>query len=230
MIMNYDSVPNKDEILILGGGQSIYLNKQWIAKFAKKHNPIVLGAHYEHISTDYIYFNLIKHLEQELNNFKCRNIVIPMSMKSSVKNRVLRKFNKKLFLTNFDVKSKDKYGYVGIDKIKVKSNGKICHSITNVGFTAILTSIFFKPKRITLVGFDGPVRNENGNYLYYTRWNRQINIMHPVDKHIKRERKREERYWEMLLEFVKSKGIEICTVRTDLLRGVNRVKMGVKIL
>lgn len=228
-ILNVSNTPKCDTVLVLGGGPSTFLNKKWVKGYCKKVNPIVISPHYEHyVKPVFIYFNSMRHLVQEINRFSCPNVVCPVSMLGPIsKNKNLKK--KRYFYVPFK-KTAEKYAYMNIDHINLEDDGSINHSLINAGFTSILTSLFFKPKKVILIGFDGPVRDEDGYYLYYIRWNQEIRELPRAEDAVNEERSREERYWRMLLGYVASHGIELCTVRTDMLRGINRKKMGIRVL
>ena len=53
---------------------------------------------------------------------------------------------------------------IGFNEIEIDKNGIIKHSTGGAGFASILLSTFFKPKRIFLVGFDGPEKDVMKHY------------------------------------------------------------------
>ena len=92
--------------------------------------------------------------------------------------------------------------------IHINNEGIFDHSFANCGFTAILASHFFKPKRVVLAGFDGPSVYPDGIYQEHfngvaRKWEKpQHSIM---EKHFNFRK----RFLGLILDFLKSRQIEI---------------------
>lgn len=211
-ILNWETLKHNDNILVLGGGMSSS-KTEIINKYISEKNPIVLACNYSHSAkVDYTVF-----LDQDFFYKQCDIVKTNFLLGKKVKIELdcLHHLREKSIVIN-DSDKKD------IKKIEIEKSGEINHRIPNSGFATILCSLFFFPKEILLIGFNGPVNN-GGDYLHFSNEYSRLN-------ELKEKKYGNERYYnrlnylKLLLNFIMSKKIKIYSISDDTLWGINKKK------
>jgi len=210
----YRVAPKSESIVVVGAGPSVTDNIGAAAEYARENKSIVLCANYYEraIDYDYIVYVDVKKYKETIPTLPESKIIahrgIPLS------DRVLKKH--KIWRIALNIKKKHLYVSRGV---RFPSDGKFPYcSLGNAGFTSALMSAYFKPKKVLLVGFDGPIFKKDGSPKSIAkddgRFHNFVNLGRAARK-VKHFRSR-------LIPFLKSKGIVVQAFSNDNLWGINR--------
>ncbi len=146
--MNFKTIPSRDTIVIIGAGKSTKTHWNKALELAKKHCTIIPNTPNDKLAK-YCDYNLF--LDDPLyhkNKDHCKNkIIIGDKIIIGKGNRSIKR--RLLFLAY--------HRHGKRDKIVIRpKDGYIKHMVGNAGFASILCSVYFRPKKIYLIGFDGP--------------------------------------------------------------------------
>ena len=222
-MFTFKNVERRDSVVVVGGGPSVRANFPRLLEYIEKINSIVLVANYEHkrIKADYTYFTDIDMYKQNIRKVKCKRIVVPYRLLHGRTKLRIKKFpDKEYYQLGIGSKAKHKKNIYHQKTLKLK-NGLIAQDTMGMaGFGCVFMSVFFKPQKVLLVGFDGPSRDFkfkrtlSGKIRKYPR---------PYTIPIKK------RYFcNTLLPFLNSKGIQIECFESDKLWRAKKDKLGIK--
>lgn len=205
MILTLDySVASVNEIIVLGAGPSIndHLNKIQ----EEYQNAKIIGSNYNFdIPTDFTLFTGPGTFKKSIANIVSPSVIVTSLVLSK------RKRNMEAFLDkNFYVMQNHEGPkvYWEENSINVDPYGVFSHSFANCGFTAILSSHFFRPKRVILCGFDGPSERSDGIYHEHfhgvtRKWK---DPKHGItEKHFDRRRN----FLRLIVDFLQKRNIDI---------------------
>lgn len=212
-LLNYNSVPSYQNILILGGGESTKKARDRILELTKNINPIIISPNITHllndIIPDFLLFIDQKIFDLTINNIKNKNIILGSKIKLGTK----KQHNNIFYRLQYNPKNNK-----NINKIQIKDSGYIKHMVGNSGIACLLSSIFFKPKCIYFSGFDGP--NISTNYIsHYNGKKGQISY---------EKIKKISRFQEIVISYIISKNINLISFKEDKLWGINKSRLGIK--
>ncbi len=164
--LDYKSIKKSDAVVVLCGGPSVTNNATRIKEYVKNNNAILFGSNYSFetigIKSDYTYvandFKLHENIAK-INN----DIIIPAKLfngefppedtKKLIRKHVERGY--KVFQAG-DIKNPTTYT-IKKGVVKILPNGEIPYSrLSSAGHGCMVVSLLCKPKRLLLVGLDGP--------------------------------------------------------------------------
>jgi hypothetical protein len=206
---NFENIKQHDSVLVLGGGPSLTNEFHLIEKFIKNENPIIISANYEHqnINIDYIHFvTSSKFLEAKNNNITTKNII----------------FRDKIADLHIEIPDKICYkignnhsdsGAYKIKNIKQDEYGNF--NLGNAGFSSIIISSVFKPKKIFIIGFDGPFKDFSKKLTYKNEIKYYNKSFIETNGLIKKNY-----FTNVIIPFLLSKNIKIYSSKKDNLWGI----------
>lgn len=211
---NYNNIRSYDSVLVLGGGPSLTSSMNLIQDFIKKENPVILSANYEHknINIDFIHFvTSSKFREAYKQKIKTKNIILRDKISYLSNNNIGYNYYK---IGN----NKSESGAYKIKKIQISNNGDFNYfNLGNAGFSTIVISAIFKPKKIFMVGFDGPFSDYSKKLIYKNEikyYNKSFTEKRGVLK---------KKYFNnVIIPFLLSKNIKIYSSKKDKLWGISR--------
>lgn len=197
------SLPQVDTVVILGAGPSL---NEYIDTINDIKDKVIIGSNYNFpISSDFTLFTgpgTFKHSVREITS---PNIIISQLVLSRRK-RIIDSMTEKQFYVMQNIESKKVY-YKEIE-IKISKEGVFGHSFANSGFTSILVSHFFRPKKVILTGFDGPDLRSDG--YYQTHFNgKDRKWSDPAHGIMKSDFALRQNFLRLILEFLRGKNIDI---------------------
>jgi hypothetical protein len=242
---NYETIPQRDNVVILCAGPSIMECKDKIIDYIKINNSIVMSANYNYekygIKSDYTYITDQIKLYENASKINS-HLIIPAKMKTGRENRkqveiILKKFDDKvfhmidkLFNLKYDVYMVGEKHEKEVYKIKkglinISQKGNILHRrLGSAGQGSILLSVIFKPKKILVVGFDGPILD--GTYV-----SKELFDGKKVKYGDKNKYNDSVKYIaSILIPSVLNQGIVIETFENVRLYGLNKRKLGVQVI
>lgn len=216
----YDTAPQNDSVVVIGGGPSTQRYRNRILEYVRFHNSTVISANYNYdwIDVDYTYFTDKKFYIKQIRKITCPKIIVGQ--------RVLNYIPK-------EEKQKRTYYKVGIHgcpnvykqkQLVIPKNGVVRYKdLGTSGFSAVFVSIFFRPKTVLLVGYDGPT----SDCKYKVKLDgTKIRYKDPVEL----VRKKKNYFLKTLLPFMNQQNIQMESFALDALWGVDKNKLGIEIL
>lgn len=215
--INFESFDKKENVLVLGAGPSFSTNKEMVNNIIKECDPLIIGSNYNYSlikESDYTVFIGKGTFRHRYKDTKSDNIIVTSYVYRRKSKSILSDETHKYFILSTCATQKD---YWNKSVITFKED-KFDHWLSNCGYTALLSSVFFKPKCVTLVGFDGPtkdgskVKHFNGDIRNNKDIHRKLDII-----------QRKGNFLTLIFEFLKKNGVsEIRTFSNEKLWGANR--------
>jgi len=245
--LDYSSVPQSDSVVILCGGPSIQSYAKKVRKYIRDNNSITISANYDYsflnIYTNYTYITDTYKLLEILGSLKT-TLIIPAEPKTDRLYKQIVSF--KMRLHKGRVGSLIKATFKGPEKVLVAGTKDVSETVYSskgaphdikinedgtfpyrrfgsAGQGATILSLVFRPKKILIVGLDGPSASDiTHKYMY------DGTLVKYGDKSKFRSAKRY--IQNVLIPSVLSKGVEIETFQHVRFYGISRHKMGIKVL
>ncbi len=218
-MFTFDNVEQNDSVVVIGGGPSLTKNIDTVIRYIENNKSTVLVANYHHpkIKADYTYFTDNSVYNSNIKTIKCPNIVLAYRLLHGRKRlRVKRLENKNYFQLGVG-KGKQKGNIYNQKRLEIKRGVVKQQSMGMSGFSCVFMSVFFRPKRVLLVGFDGPADDFKTKKVFdgsTRKYPRPYTI--PVKK----------RYFiNTLLPYLRRKDIQLECFKTDALWGANKKKL-----
>lgn len=219
--VNYETFAPVDVAVCVCAGPSIHDSIPLAKEYCKGRSSVVLCSNYDlHPDTDYVVF--IDHVifKKFINKTKCRNVIINSSIYDCHKSGI-KELDKNVYrimtddsiaVCQFHSRAKE----YNLTKIRVKENGAVCHQIGNAGMATIFAGHYFIPKEIVVLGFEGPtddntrIPKHNGRLDKYSK--ATVKTI-PSKRHY---------VSNMLVPFLKQKGIKVSAFNNDTFWGIDR--------
>jgi len=241
--MKYNDISDNDSVVILCAGPSLNIYATNVIDYIKNNKSLVIAANYNFedrgIKSDYTYITDQEKLIENLEKIKS-HLVMPIKMKTdSDKNKIekfLRSYGGKMknyIAKKFDC-DKYKVFHVGVrdgntvysetGKLKIGKSGVFPYRrLGSAGQGAIMIALLARPKKMLIVGLDGPKQEEGtcSKMLYDGRF-----IKYDKDKFVRIT----DYIRDILLPSVISMGVTIETFKDVAFYGIDKEKAGVKII
>jgi len=241
---NFNTVKQRDSIVVLCGGPSTTVNAGRLKQYIKKESSVVLSANYNFFKTigiksDYTYITDQMKLFENMSLLNS-NLIVPVKMKTELRNasrlqRALTRYRgdvrlyierrKPFRINTYMIGDKKKTSiYKEKDKILMSLNGEFPYRrLGSAGQGCILLSLVFKPKKILVVGLDGNVPGDiskkrmfYGSIVSYASEEKHASVIEFL-KH-------------KLFPFMSGQGAEIETFNNVGFYGLNKKKLGVRVI
>lgn len=222
-ILNFKTVKQKDQVIVIGGGPSVTSNMNGIRKFIHKFDPIVITANYNFggIKSHYTYCTDIDIYRAQARYIRSDFMVVPAWF--AYKYRKIMKKNMRF-----------KFMVIGIENglniyhlirnrgpIQIDKRGNFPYFyFGTAGYGALTIASLFNPKLLLMVGFNGPTEDMtqkqrfDGKFVEYHRSPHKTN-------------NRKKYLHGILLPWLKSRNIQIMSFKDDRIWGLNKEKFGI---
>jgi hypothetical protein len=217
----FSVAPQRDSVIVLGGGPSVTRHRNQILDYASKNGSLVLSANYAHdwIRSDYTHFVTNAKLREwsavprSPTNVIVRDEMLPLKIENLGKHKFYVICNQKA-----------KTGAYFIKSLEMSPKGRFDYfNLGNAGFSALILSVVFQPQKVLAVGFDGP----SLDFTYKYNLNNE-RVAYPPGYNRGRGKGKAKYFRKVLLPFILSRGIELESFQTDRFWGVPKDKLGVK--
>lgn len=232
-IYNYSTAKKTNSVVVLFAGPSTMQNKERIIDYVKNNNSVVIGSNYSYesigIKSDYTYvandFKLDEN-EKHINN----DIIVPgrifsgeidpKKSRKTLRRHIDRGFNVfmaggKEFSTTYKIKS---------GAIEIKPDGFLPYGrFSSAGHGAMLMSIVCRPKKMLIVGLDGPSDSSCKEKIMFT--GKKV----PYNKPQKNENFKNH-FTNVILPSMRKFGISIETYSNVIIYGLDKSDLGIKII
>jgi hypothetical protein len=210
-ILNFDTTPNYDNLIIIGGGPSSLIYRKQIETLLNNKETTSISSNRKAPITkevDYMLFLDKIFFKQYLKTHKpgeSHHIIVGPKIK------VPEKIDKThVYLLNYNHKVKS------TKTININQNGYINHKTGGSGFACLLSSVFFQPKNIHIIGFDGPTETTMHHF-------------NGADKEIGIEKtNRSRKFLKLILVYLINKDIKIYSYQQDQFWNLNRDALGIQ--
>lgn len=205
-----------DDIIVLGSGPTSKSVIDQVAEYQKENDSLLISANWydRPVDVGYYVFVDIKKYNEDIDSIPAESKVI---VHSGIPVLPEHEDVYEMYKIKLRPPKKGKHIYAS-KAINIPDDGKFSYtSLGNAGFTSILISSFFCPKRILVVGFDGPGFDSEGNPEYVDKYDRPRHYFINKGRAI-----RKVEHFHKLLPFMKSKGIEIYAFAEDNLWNIDR--------
>jgi hypothetical protein len=231
---NYKAVKQSDSTVVLCAGPSVANNKDKVLDYIKNNNSVVLGSNYSYesigIKSDYTY--VANDFKLSENAAKINNhIIVPFKVFNG--NEVDPRITRKLLLNH--IKKGFKVYVIGAYKtpttytitkgtIKIEKDGEIIYSrLSSAGHGCMYLSTVFQPKKILLVGMDGPADSScqtkvmfDGKVVKYGKPKKNENF--------------KQHFVNVVMPTLKSKGITLETFVDVGIYQINKEEVGIRVI
>lgn len=241
--LKFSNMKKADSVVIVCAGPSLSTYKKEVVNYIKENHSLVISANYNHaafgIKSDYTYITDQNKLIENISLIES-NLVIPAKMKTDynldkIKKVMNRYKGVKFFISHkFFNKPYSVYKIGGAEHntvysdslpIKMNKNGEFRYRrLGSAGQGSVLLSVLCRPKKILIVGLDGPLNirdKEISKELYDGS-----KIAYDKDKFYRIANFIESK----MIPFIASRNIVIETFNDVNFYGIDKSKMGIKIL
>jgi len=217
-VFNQKNVEQSDSVVVMGAGPSLQHNLDKIKDYIAENDSLVVAAGRQFpIEADYTLFVDEAQYNSYRKQVRSPHVILPIYHRSLVKTK-----HDYLF-TNCTLRPKVYY----VKRIRVTEDGEFQHGIGSSGFSAIITSVFFRPKKLLIVGIDGPTKIKKD--YYSVKFNGERN----------KYRRGKKKYWEDKIKFVKSDkmwkflrkyNVSVESFQSDRVWGVDKKERNIAVL
>jgi len=245
--LDYSQVQQNDSVVVLCGGPSTQIYANRVKQYICDNKSVTISANYDYnhlgVKTDYTYITDTYKL-LELVGFLKTSLIIPAEPKTDRIYKQLVRFKMRLYKDRIERLIKTRFKgppnvlvagtkdvrttvYDSKGKpydIKINEDGSFPYRrFGSAGQGAIILSLVFRPKKILIIGLDGPSASDiTHKYMY------DGTLVKYGDK--SKFRSAKNYIQNVLIPSVLSKGVEIETFRNVRFYGTSRHKMGIKVL
>lgn len=238
----YNSMIQRESVVILCAGPSLNVYNQEVIQYIRENNSLVISANYDFrdkgMKSHYTYITDQNKLIENVSKIQS-HLVIPVKMKTDYNQHGVEQHLKayggrvKSFIsTEFDLDNYKAYqvGVLGKQTVysaaslKIGKKGRFPYRrLGSAGQGAMMVSLLANPKKMLLVGLDGPNKSNGGlsKSLYDGR-----SIKYDENKFDRIA----DYIGKILIPCVKSRGVTIDTFENVAFYGLNKKKLGVNIL
>ena len=230
----YKHAQQSDSAVVIAGGPSTGSNMLAIKDYIKRNNSVVYSANYNYdgLNIDYTYIGDVGRFVKLIHTVDSPHIIVSNWLRSKtrfslpnnsqkVADRMWKKCLKKH--TVYRMGRGKKINNRRLKSWKSLPTGEFNFTPTPSGFAALVLATMSRPKKILVVGLDGPRRDKKGNL-----------IKERYDNHIKSYRSnahykyRKRILGVLALPFIRAKGIEVETFSDCRLWGIGKKKFGIR--
>lgn len=175
-IANFQTVPKKDIVIVIGGSPSVHKDIPEIIEYQQKHNALILTSNRyppPPLKPNYLVVIDAKIYQRHARFYLKQPATLVLGNKvfnDIVSSSIIDKWNKWTYNTHLLKKpAKHKPNIPPIyrlnysprnsvpQKLKINyENGTVNQAFHGAGFASIIFAIFFQPRKVMLAGFDGP--------------------------------------------------------------------------
>ncbi len=163
-MINLDyNIPCYESVVVLGAGVSLNTYANSVRDYISSHESLVLGSNHNYpINSDFTLFTGPGTFKHTIAKSEAPNIIVTENVLNRRK-KIIDQYNTKKFYL-LKTSAKKDTDYWKETSIRIDSEGVFAHSFANCGFSSILSSHFFRPQEVVVVGFDGPSFRDDGTY------------------------------------------------------------------
>lgn len=202
-----------DNVVVLGAGPSLNKYIREIKKFVAENKCVVIGCNYNYpIYSDYTMFIGGSIYADRFRDIRSPNIIVTPKVIIKKSHFVETDSGHSYYLMQTDADQNDRYW--DQPTISVTDSGVFHHWLQNCGFTALLASHFFKPKKVIGVGLDGPTKSGDKMVLeHFNNITRDARGFHAKPKIINRKHE----FLNKIFDFLRERNITVVTFDGDSL-------------
>ena len=228
--LKYSRIREAKAVVVLCGGPSVTNNADRINKYVKKNKAIVFGSNYSFesigIKSDYTYIANDFKLHENIKKIS-NEVIIPAKIYAGEfppddTRRLIKEHQYKVYQAG---QRKDPTTYtIKRGLVKILPDGKIPYSrLSSAGHGCMLVSLLCKPKRMLLVGLDGPTDNT---------FKEKIMFDGRVQKYGKPQKHEnfKNHFINVIVPTIQHHGVQIETFQDVGIYRLNKKKLGIKVI
>lgn len=211
-LLRYNTVPKTENVLVIGGGPSACDgNIKKVLKLISPY-PTIIRANNPRSPVDYV---VVQH-SKAYKDFRKKNSINATGIVGKEVDPRLYKGETLLF--DYCLEQR----VYSLKQIRFE-NEQFQHQVGNCGFTAIFASVYFRPKRLYIIGFDGPDSNNRTCRKAFGK-----TTTFSKGKQARLNEKRKFINSPLMWDFLISQGIRVHSFSLDPLWGISKKRFGIK--
>ena len=230
---NYKSVRQSNSVVVLCAGPSVKANGKKILSYIESNNSVVFAANYNYgsigLSADFTYVaNDFKLGENEAKIVS--PIIVPAKIfsgkiNSKIAKNALKSHQERGLLIYMSGSRKDPTTYKFTKgPLKVNKDGSLSYSrLSSAGHGCMLLSLVCRPKRLLLVGMDGPVDSQCKEKLMFD--GKRVKYKKP-----RKNENFKNHFIDVILPTLVHYGVVVETYNDVGIYGLNKKKLGLRVL
>lgn len=211
-IFDYSNCPERETVVIAGGGLSLGRGIDRVVTYIQKHKPLVFSANYHHpqFPIDYTYFTDKTKYYEQIKNIRSPNII-------SAYWGITEHPQFIYYYVGTGVKKTT--SIYGEPAIKVDEGGHFpYYTLGTAGFGAMLVATLAKPKRMLIAGFDGSNIEKGFKFRFDGK---KVAYTKPGPYEWKRHY-----FLGVLIPYIQSLGTQVQCLKIDPVWGANKQALG----
>ncbi len=228
--LKYNRIRKSDVVVVLCGGPSIPNNVERINEYIRKNKAIVFGSNYSFesigIKSDYTYiandFKLHENIKKITNA-----VIIPAKIflgefPPDDTRRLIKAHTHKVYQAG--IKANPTTYTIKKGLVKILPDGKIPYSrLSSAGHGCMLVSLLCKPKRMLLVGLDGPKDKTFATKIMFDGREVKYGKPHKHDNF-------KNHFINVIVPTVRYHGVQIETFKDVGIYQLSKKKLGIKVI